>query len=257
MDIDGDGILDIVCGSYSGQINYYKGSKKGFLPRQEVRQVTKYSDRAKFFDVSFTSASFGDFNDDGLQDAFVGGMLGLRVMLNQGSDKEPLLGRRIPIYQTDNLQVAVWDLSEAQKEKRAKLQFQDMTAPDNKTYMLFVDWDGDGVKDLITTSGYSCEQAPVVAFHKGVKGDGCYTFENRIPLFVAKDGSKAFPGNNIVPHVADINGDGVMDLLLGVSIAMDIHTGKISLESANSFKLYGETKNVGYVVVLYGKKITE
>ena len=98
-----------------------------------------------------------------------------------------------------------------------------MTLPpagDGKTSPYVVDWDGDGVLDLMVTDSYrsSLSQCHYL-FPAGVKTSEGHRFEPGVDLVVAADGSKALPGSGQRVYVADWNSDGVQDLLIGASVA--------------------------------------
>ena len=86
-----------------------------------------------------------------------------------------------------------------------------------KTYMTPVDWDGDGVLDLLVTYEYDRKGSHAVLFYKGVKTNLGLRFQHPVPLFTAEDGGKELPGCQPMIAVADINGDGINDIVMGLS----------------------------------------
>jgi hypothetical protein len=96
----------------------------------------------------------------------------------------------------------------------------------DSTVPLVVDWDQDGVLDLLVTGQYvhapgdsPSDRINAVTFYKGVKTRQGHRFEPGKPLFTRKGGGKAFPGSWLRAYVADWNNDGVNDLLIGTSVA--------------------------------------
>ena len=228
MDIDGDGRLDIVGGSYMGNITYYKGTENGFEPSVEIKQTLDLEDTKIFMDILFADATFGDFNGDGLLDAFYGGWFGPRVAINEGTAEKPVYGKRLPLMRTDGKQVAnvhyTPEMEKIFEEASAKGELAGGMMVFH-TYVLFTDWDNDGVGDLLTTQMYSSTGDPALFFHKGVKTESGLRFEEPVDLLVTADGSKALPGSEVVPFICDFNNDGVTDMLLGVSVKYDKANG--------------------------------
>ena len=218
VDLDGDGYLDIVSGQYNpGKISWWRGSDKGFLPRAFVEQegeelVGKHVSlnfESPFCDQYwiYTSTGFADFNGDGLLDLFVGGAGGLRVALNVGAKGHPKFGLRKPLLFNDGQAIR---LSGDLDGTVSRAHF--------KTYITPVDWDGDGVLDLLVTCEYIQKADQAVEFFKGIKTDKGLRFAKPVSLFGAKDGSKYLPGCQPMISVVDYNKDGVKDLMFGLSI---------------------------------------
>ena len=226
VDLTGDGILDLVTGSYNpGIITLWEGTKNGFKPKVEVEQEgnpRKYINGLPFNDNrslnywNYTSVSFADFNKDGLIDLFVSGSGGIRVALNIGTKTKPKFGKRTLLLDPDGEPLYLIDkatIFEHAKEYKGPL------SGDMKSYVEPYDWDGDGVIDLLATSSYSYEGQNPIEFFRGVITPKGIRFEQRKPLFKAKDGRKRpFPGSATQVKVEDFNNDGIPDLLLGLSI---------------------------------------
>ena len=220
VDIDGDGQLDLLSGQYNpGLISLWRGSEKGFLPMEYVPQEG-YSEGAELRSQNlrspnsnlywnYTSASFADFNGDGLLDLFVGGSAGPRVALNDGTKEQPRFGLRNYLYMTDG-NILTPDLDKPQHEG-SQPAF-------HKMYLHPVDWDGDGVLDILLTHEYSNKGSWAISFFKGVVTNLGLRFEHPVPLFTTADGSKALPGCQPMIYIDDLNGDGVKDIVMGLSI---------------------------------------
>ena len=228
VDITGDGIDDMLTGSYNpGIISMWEGTAEGFKPVVEVEQdgdPRKYvnglplTDKASLDYWNYSSANFADFNGDGLYDLFVAGSGGLRVALNIGTKTKPKFGYRQLLLDVDGEPLILVD-QKTIDDNIKKYGQAGCISGDMKSYIEPVDWDGDGVLDLLATSTYSYEGQNPVEFFRGVKTPKGIRFEQRQPLFERKDGEpRPFPGSGTQVKVEDFNNDGVKDLLLGVSI---------------------------------------
>ena len=219
VDITGDGRIDMLSGEYNpGRVGLWQGSDKGFLPLQYVGQEGYKDPPYRSMDNTspesnnywnYTSAGFADYNGDGLLDLFVGGTGGLRVALNEGTKEKPKFGLRKYLRFTDNTILTTG--SDETMEEGSQPKYI-------KTYMTPVDWDQDGVLDLLVTNEYSNEGHHAVQFYRGVRTNLGLRFERPVPLFTSTDGTKALPGCQPMITVADINGDGVNDIVMGLSI---------------------------------------
>lgn len=216
VDIDGDGINDIVAGSYIGDIIYYKGTKDGFGARTELKQKIDLKDRSRWYEILFCNPRFGDFNGDGLLDAFIGGAQGARYMLNEGTKEVPFLGDRQRLRYLNGDGINVSDITESDI-KNYKIGNGQQEVSNFKTHVAFLDWDNDGVGDLLVTSSYLRPEENAIDFFKGVETTDGIRFMDKVPLFTAADGSKAIPGSVLIPYFYDLNGDGALDILLGIS----------------------------------------
>lgn len=234
VDVDGDGCLDLFSGQYyPGVVSWWKGTPKGFLPRQEIPQEGYQT--GKQFNASamgdepmwsmesweywnYTSARLADYDGDGLPDLFVGGNGGYRVARNIGTREHPRFGRREFLFHVDG--EILHTRREPGIEIATGMPFNTVQACSGTShcYLNPVDWDGDGVLDLIATDEYTREGELGVYFLRGVQTDDGLRFLPAQPLFLARDGSKALPGCTPHVQVVDWNSDGVPDLLMGLSI---------------------------------------
>lgn len=231
VDIDGDGYEDIISGQYDpGVISLWRGSANGFLPREEIPQLG-YQPGKQFVSFNepcwsvesrdywvYSSARLADFNGDGLLDLFVAGGGGFRVALNIGTKEQPKFGRREFLCHVDGSILCTRDYNEVVATGENFNAVNASGAGDFHTYLNPVDWDGDGVLDIIATDSYGDASSWGVYFFRGVETDDGLRFERPRPLFMAKDGSKALPGCAPQVQVVDYNGDGVNDLIIGLSI---------------------------------------
>jgi hypothetical protein len=230
IDMDGDGHLDLLSGQYNpGLISMWRGSEKGFQPREFIPQEgyvegqrlsnTKepWNPEANFY-WNYTSADFADFNDDGLLDLFVGGSDGLRVALNIGTKEKPAFGLRKYLHHVDGdllyIKKPTAEEIEKAKENDTYLNMSGVL----KSYITPIDWDKDGVLDLLVTNGYYHHGMNPIEFFRGVNTDKGLRFELAKPLINAACGDKALPGCQPMITVVDYNNDGVKDIVMGISI---------------------------------------
>lgn len=232
VDVDCDGRDDIFSGQYyPGVVSWWKSTDKGFLPRREIPQLG-YQPGKQFPGLgaepvwspdaweywNYTSARLADFNEDGLPDLFVGGNGGYRVALNTGTKEEPKFGRREFLYHTDGTILHTRRRPGIHIATGEDFNAVDACSCTTHCYLNPVDWDGDGVLDLIATDEYTKEGEMGVYFLRGIRTDEGLRFAQAIPLFQALDGSKALPGCTPHVQVVDWDGDGVKDILMGLSI---------------------------------------
>ena len=232
VDVNGDGYPDIFSGQYyPGVVTWWKGGEKGFEPGRQIPQLgyqdgkefTVGSDEPKWSPDSwyywnYSSARLADFNGDGLPDLFVGGCGGYRVALNIGTKGEPRFGRREFLFHVDGTILHTRRKAGMHIANGLDFRITDACSQTAHCYLNPVDWDGDGVLDIIATDEYTRPGEYGVYFFRGVRTDDGLRFEQARPLFLATDGTKALPG--CTPHiqVVDWNGDGVQDILMGLSI---------------------------------------
>jgi hypothetical protein len=217
-DLNGDGYSDMITGQYYGDVTFFKGTANGFLPGEVLKQEGDPHGKVTMASQNYwlySSATFGDFNGDGKPDLIVGGS-SLRISKNVGTQSHPQFALRELLLDVHGKPLKVYELSRDESDAFAPLM--PPLAGDYKLSPLAVDWDGDGVLDLLVTNSYSHVGLAAVDFFRGVKVGTEHRFETRVPLFTAKNGEKPFPGISPYVFVADWNHDGVNDLLLGTSV---------------------------------------
>ncbi len=224
FDLDADGHKDIITGQYEpGEVTWFRGSGNGFNPGQKLEQAgspaAKKTNDLPITDSNglhywiYSSVSFGDLDDDGDLDMIVGGPA-LRVSYNIGTKTAPRFGPRQFLLDPNGDRLKIKDLP-----KNPNYWDTFMVAGTYDCVPLVMDWDHDGVLDMLVTAGYHDKGDEAVYFFRGIKSGNGYRFQKAVPLFTTKDGVKGFPGSWLRVSVTDWNNDGIDDLLIGTSVA--------------------------------------
>ena len=264
-DLDDDGYEDMITGQYHpGEVTWFRGSEEGFLPgvklSQEGDPAAAWSplgvslsdnsgeadipDRIETYDYwVYSSASMGDFDDDGDYDLIIGGSA-LKISENIGNKTEPKFGRRELLLDVNGKPLTIG--AAASDEDIEGWAQMSMVAPagDFKTSPYVVDWDRDGILDLLVTGSYREEGSKAVAFFRGAKVDGEHRFHPAVDLLATEDGSKALPGSGPRLYVDDWNLDGTPDLIIGASVAT-VNGGEFSDELSWEWEDNTEIESAG------------
>ena len=276
-DLDDDGHLDMITGQYHpGEVTWFRGSPEGFLPGQKLPQEgdpaaavnTMFEAVQAQMDPDFvpyegepgdigtfdywvySTATFGDLDDDGDYDLIVGGSGGLRVSENTGGPENPSFGVRKLLLDIHGEPLKTLELA---PEQQSQLLAAGMSLPpsgDIKTNPLAVDWDQDGVLDLLVTDSYILANSRAVSFFRGVKTPDGHRFEPGIDLLPAEGGAKAIPGSGQRVYVDDWNLDGVPDLIIGASVAT-VNEGEFSDELSWEWESVNKVESAGKDPGLY------
>ena len=275
-DLDDDGHQDMISGQYHpGEVTWFRGSADGFLPGEKLPQEgDPTSDANPEFDAErvkydpsfqpyqgepgdigtfeywvYTSATFGDLDDDGDYDLIVGGSGGLRVSENVGGPTNPRFGVRELLLDVNGQPLQTRSHTESELQY---MQTGMRLAPsgDGKPNPLAVDWDQDGVLDLLVTDSYRSPNSRAVSFFRGVKTPDGHRFEPGIDLLPAKGGAKAVPGSGQRVYVDDWNADGANDLIIGASVAT-VNGGEFSDELSWEWEDVNKVESAGKDPGLY------
>ena len=187
-DIDGDGDLDAIIGEQEGYLNYYKNTGSSTAPVYTV-QTTGTTNPFIAIDVGIHSKpTLADIDGDGDLDAIVGELNGngyLKYYKNSGSSTAPVYNA--PTFTGHPFNISMGN---------------------NASNPTFADIDGDGDLDAIVG-----EREGFLNYYKN-------TGSRTAPVYTAQTGT-ANPfngidiGNECAPTLADLDGDGDLDAIIG------------------------------------------
>ena len=228
IDLNNDGKQDMITGTYYGEVMWFQGGDKGFLPGEELLQAPSpwgmprnRPNKSHQYYWLYSSASFGDFTEDGMPDLVVGGIMALRMSKNTGTADKPEFGPRELLLDIHGNPLKVHEFTKDELknyETAAELGYKPPLSGNDEVSPYVVDWDNDGTLDLLVTNTYIHKGLSTVDFFKGVQTKEGIRFQPAVPLFKAKNNSKAFPGMGPRVFTTDWNDDGVNDLLVGISV---------------------------------------
>lgn len=196
MDLDADGRTDILTGSVSGQVHFYRKKANGSYAAGET--LKKGILRPVNVGAGST-ASVADFDGDGDFDLAVGISEGAVYLVpNQGTREKPTWGTSV----------------------RLKAEGKEITAEGGNAAPCVADWDADGLFDLLVGGG-----SGKVVWHRNVGSRTEPRFGPAVVLVETcpqKRGSRLGTGTTPTRSgvdakvcAADWNGDGKLDLVVG------------------------------------------
>jgi hypothetical protein len=196
VDLDGDGIGDLLTGCYLGELYFFKGKGKG-----EFAAPVKLQREGKDINLGASSTVFAsDWRGTGRLDLLVGNMQGdLYLIPNDGTNAKPAYGM----------------------PRKLEAGGRPIKAPHHgDSQPIAADWDGDGLLDLIVAWGDGS-----VVWYRNVGNKTEPKLAKGITLVKAAPwpnyDDNAPPTNDNKPGVrakvcvVDWNGDGHLDLLVG------------------------------------------
>lgn len=264
-DLNADGRLDIITGQYHpGEVTWYRGAERGFLPGVKLPQEGdpeadanpawgdykgEPGDIGTFHYWVYSSASMGDFDDDGDYDLVFGGSGGLRISENIGGRNSPSFAQRHLLLDVNGEPLRILNKPSTQPppEDGGYIPPPDGDGKSNPTV---ADWNNDGVLDLLVTGSYRHPASQAVTFFRGVKTSAGHRFHPGVDLLKAEDGAKALPGSGPRVYVDDWNKDGVQDLIIGASVAT-VNGGEFSDELSWEWEDVNEVESAGKDPGLY------
>jgi hypothetical protein len=207
VDFDGDGIDDLISGSYDpGEIYLFRGEGKGKFKARETVKDKSGKPVMRKPDQEISVESFGswpamvDWDGDGDLDLLFGGFDGsLNLRINEGA-------RKAAAFATNNTVVTAGD--------------KPVQVPEGHCTPVIADWDGDGRWDILSGAATGA-----VYWFRNVGKPGRPEFAAPVELVPPHKGigysefldtdEEPRPGIRTQIDVADYNGDGKLDLLVG------------------------------------------
>jgi hypothetical protein len=225
-DLDGDGDFDLVLGSIDLRIEYFRniGTNQAPVFKKDTSMFSSiYAGGYQFTNAYYPALA--DLDNDGDLDLIIGGYNGLIYYENQGSPTAPVWVKIDNFFQVVNPQIG--------------------TDP----RPAFADLDGDGDIDLLVGIGESLMGGPTPGITLGFRNIGTasspnFQLDNTLVTGIPDVGLNAYPA------LADIDGDGDYDLLMGrdgAALFYYKNTGNASLPVwTRDFTLFAGVETVNY-----------
>ncbi len=193
MDYDGDGDLDVLSGSYTGEIYYFERNAKGELAQGRFLLA---SDGKELKTGTSVTPEAIDVDEDGDLDLVIGTRSsGVFIVENSGTRTEPSWSPKPKALRT----------AKGTKIKGSNAHH--------------ADWNGDGVRDLILGSEWGD-----IVWHRNIGANHAPVYAEAKTLVdirskrsgqLNEGDTPTHPGSRTKVHVTDWNGDGRADLLVG------------------------------------------
>jgi len=204
VDFDKDGVNDLLVGAFGGYLNLVKGLGNGDYAQpvrlkdktgKEIHGGQYWSDEKKKWmggedSTLMTQPRFVDWDDDGDLDVLLGGRNGqMSLYMNEGNAKQAAFSPK-----KTKIMVA---------GKPGFWMRPDLLQDPSPEY---VDWDGDGLKDLVVL--YIGAKRVIWCKNTGAKGKPSFAAPQQLLKFKT-------PKTCCRLSVQDFNGDGKLDLIIG------------------------------------------
>ena len=240
-DVNGDGIVDVIAGSADGSVLWYSGRFDNGSWTLEVAQPIQLTSGGDLNVDAYAAPALADLNGDGLLDLVVGsGDRRLRTYLNAGNltftegedalpssevwiQAAPAVGDANGDGVADlvvaraNGDISLWignQGGDGLKFDTHGAQLLSGSGEQSFAAPAIVDYDGDGHPELLIgdNEGY-IRQAEIQASGSGFTlGEAKYLEGESLNPF---GDHRLWGGHNAVPAMADVNGDGLADLIVG------------------------------------------
>lgn len=227
VDLNNDGYDDLISGQYDpGHVTWFKGIKDGFSVGEHLPQFgdtqlgnrvpdhkKPWTDPDNWAYWSYSPVDFGDFDGDGFKDMIIGGNT-LRISKHVGKENGPAFGRRELLL----------DINDKPLIAESGYYSEESGFWNSPTYGVsmipyVVDWNNDGILDLLVTNANGYKGSAALTYFEGVKKEKGIRFQPGISLIESIDSTKVFPGDYMHLCVTDYNNDGINDIILGTSVS--------------------------------------